>query len=77
MNKSLETTLVGLIPTLVGSIPPKLVNVTASLLAQSRQRISSLRPEEESARAYLCAHLACERYSFISKIDHKIKVRAD
>lgn len=62
MNRSLETTLTGLIPTLTGPIPPELVNMAASLLALSRQRVGALKPEEESARAYLCAHIACERY---------------
>ncbi|RPB19156.1 hypothetical protein L211DRAFT_661909 [Terfezia boudieri ATCC MYA-4762] len=61
MNRSLETTLTGLIPTLTGPIPPELVNMAASLLALSRQRVGALKPEEESARAYLCAHIACER----------------
>ncbi|KAF8456538.1 hypothetical protein BGX38DRAFT_1266291 [Terfezia claveryi] len=58
MNRSLETTLTGLIPTLTGPIPPELVNMAASLLALSRQRVGALKPEEESARAYLCAHIA-------------------
>ncbi|KAI5803474.1 origin recognition complex subunit 6-domain-containing protein [Peziza echinospora] len=61
MNKSLEPLLSGLIPYLTGPVPDALINHATSLLAQSRSRISSLRPDEEPARAYLCAHIACER----------------
>ncbi|KAF8477471.1 origin recognition complex subunit 6-domain-containing protein [Kalaharituber pfeilii] len=64
MNRSLENTLNGLIPTHTGPIPRELVDLTASLLAASRQRVGTLRPEEEPARAYLCAHIACERLRF-------------
>ncbi|KAL8894303.1 MAG: hypothetical protein Q9192_004433, partial [Flavoplaca navasiana] len=38
-----------------------LVELAASLLAQSRNRASSLKAEEEIARTYVCAHIACDR----------------
>ncbi|OCL14110.1 hypothetical protein AOQ84DRAFT_429074 [Glonium stellatum] len=61
MNKSIEQSLTGLIPSLSGPLPPELVNLGQSLLAQSRSKASTLKPEEEIARPYACAQLACER----------------
>ncbi|OCK79875.1 hypothetical protein K432DRAFT_354063 [Lepidopterella palustris CBS 459.81] len=61
MNKSIEQSLIGLIPSFSGPLPPDLINLALSLLAQSRSKASSLRPEEEIARPYACAQLACER----------------
>lgn len=61
MNKSFEPTLTGLIPGLVGPLPPELVQLAASLFAQSKIRISSLKPTEETARQYVCSHIACDR----------------
>ncbi|PWW76799.1 hypothetical protein C7212DRAFT_357758 [Tuber magnatum] len=61
MNKALESTLSGLIPSLVGPVPPELIDLSASLITQSRNRISSLKPTEEGARVYVCAHIACDR----------------
>ncbi|OJD37766.1 origin recognition complex subunit 6 [Diplodia corticola] len=61
MSKPVEQALVGLVPAHNGPIPPELLNTAVSLLAQSRNKASSLRPEEEIARTYACAHLACER----------------
>lgn len=66
MNKSLEPTLTGLIPGLVGPLPPELVQLAASLLAQSKTRISSLKPQEEVARQYVCSHIACDRYTSLA-----------
>lgn len=65
MDRSLEPVLSGLVPSLVGPLPLELVDLTASLVAQSRNRISSLKPAEEVARVYVCAHIACDRYIFI------------
>ncbi|KAL1900472.1 hypothetical protein Cpir12675_000944 [Ceratocystis pirilliformis] len=42
-------------------IPPQLVDLAGSLVVQSRQRASTLKAEEEIARSYCCAHLACDR----------------
>lgn len=61
MNKSLEPDLISLLPSLAGPIPAELVNLATSLLAQSRSRISNLKPQEEVARSYVCAHIACDR----------------
>ncbi|KAL2175367.1 origin recognition complex, subunit 6 [Thermothelomyces heterothallicus CBS 202.75] len=36
-------------------------DLASSLLAQSRNRASTLKAEEEVARLYACAHLACDR----------------
>ena len=74
MNSSdrpiLEQALVTLIPTYApkhaltdsdSSLPPELVSLAASLLAHSRSKAARLKAEEEIARSYVCAHLACER----------------
>ncbi|KAI9751278.1 MAG: hypothetical protein M4579_006131 [Chaenotheca gracillima] len=61
MNRSIEQTLASLIPTFNGPIPPELLELATSLLAQSRSRASNLKSEEEIARPYACAQIACER----------------
>ena len=61
MDRSIAQALNGLIPTFNGTLPPELVELAASLLAQSRSKASSLKAEEEIARSYACANLACER----------------
>ncbi|TGZ82770.1 hypothetical protein EX30DRAFT_394042 [Ascodesmis nigricans] len=58
---AISTDLQSLLPTLVGPVPPELIHLATSLLAQSRSRISNLKPTEEVARSYACAHIACER----------------
>jgi len=68
MNRTVEQDLNRLLPTLNGALPSDLVQLTVSLLAQSKNRASSLRPEEEIARSYACAHIACERYGMASRI---------
>lgn len=62
MSRQLEQTLLSLIPTYSSDLPPQLVSVASSLLAQSKLNASVLKPEEEVARLYACAHLACNRY---------------
>ena len=57
---SIETSLSNLLPTLNNVLPPELVHLATSLLAQSRTRIS-LKPSEEIARPYACAEIACRR----------------
>jgi origin recognition complex subunit 6 len=61
MDKSVAQALNGLIPTLTGPLPPELLELAVSLLAQSRSKASSLKVDEEIARSYACANLACER----------------
>lgn len=53
--------LTGLIPTFTSPLPLELLELAASLLAQSRSKASSLKADEEIARSYVCANLACER----------------
>jgi len=67
MSRPVEQALHNLIPRLSGPLPDELVDLANSLLAQSRTKASSLSKEEEPARAYACAHLACERYSLLFK----------
>ncbi|PIA92402.1 hypothetical protein CB0940_09450 [Cercospora beticola] len=55
-----ETVLSTLLPT-ISFLPPDLVSLASSLLAQSRSKAASLKPEEEIGRVYACAHIAAER----------------
>ncbi|KAK8038677.1 origin recognition complex subunit 6 [Apiospora rasikravindrae] len=63
MSRTLETTLLSLVPTYpsASSLPRPLVDLASSLLTQSRHNASTLKAEEEVAREYACANLACER----------------
>ncbi|RYO95983.1 hypothetical protein DL765_011721 [Monosporascus sp. GIB2] len=61
MSRALETDLFSLLPTYSQNLPEPLVELASSLLAQSRHRASTLKQEEEVARAYACCHIACER----------------
>ena len=60
MPALVEQSLASLLPT-VSFLPPDLISLASSLLAQSRAKASSLKPEEEIARTYACAHIACAR----------------
>ncbi|KAL8785197.1 MAG: hypothetical protein Q9195_008730 [Heterodermia aff. obscurata] len=53
MDRSIVQALTGLIPTLSGPLPPELVELAISLLAQSRNKASNLKAEEEIARLKL------------------------
>ncbi|KAM0803005.1 origin recognition complex, subunit 6 [Usnea florida] len=61
VDLSMAQALMGLIPTLTSPLPPELVELAVSLLAQSRSKASNLKADEEIARSYACANLACER----------------
>ncbi|KAJ9149966.1 Origin recognition complex subunit 6 [Pleurostoma richardsiae] len=61
MNRNIEQTLFSLLPTQNSDLPPPLVELARSLLTQSRHRVSTLKAEEEIARPYACAHIACDR----------------
>ncbi|KAK4179449.1 origin recognition complex, subunit 6 [Triangularia setosa] len=61
MNRSIEQALLSLIPTHNTTLPPQLTELGSSLLAQSRHKASTLKAEEEIARPYACAHIACDR----------------
>lgn len=60
MLSPVEQTLHTLLPT-TNVLPPQLVTVANSLLAQSKHAASTLKPDEEIARIYACCHLACQR----------------
>ncbi|KAG6360589.1 hypothetical protein INS49_011651 [Diaporthe citri] len=61
MSRQIEQALLSLLPTQNSNLPPPLVELAGSLLAQSRLRASTLKAEEDVARLYACCHLACDR----------------
>ncbi|THX12387.1 hypothetical protein D6D13_04316 [Aureobasidium pullulans] len=60
MPSPMEQALITLVPTL-NSLPQELIDLSTSLLAQSRNKAASLKPDEEIGRTYACAHIAVER----------------
>jgi hypothetical protein len=60
-SATIEQSLSGLLPALNTSLPPELIELALSLLARSRSVAHSLKSNEEIARPYACAQLACER----------------
>lgn len=60
MPTPLEQALLTLLPT-HNDLPNQLLDLSASLLAQSRTVAARLKPDEEIGRTYACAHIACER----------------
>ncbi|KAH8425009.1 uncharacterized protein LDX57_002755 [Aspergillus melleus] len=67
-NRPVEQALGILVPTHANDIPPELLSLALSLVAQSRSLSSSLKPEEEIARPYACAEIACKRLSRALKL---------
>ncbi|KAF2869619.1 origin recognition complex, subunit 6 [Massariosphaeria phaeospora] len=62
MSKAtVEQALTGLLPTINGPLPDELIEFAVSLLTRSRSVTYGLKPDEEIARPYACAQLACER----------------
>lgn len=61
-NRPVEQALGNLVPTHANDLPQELFSLASSLVAQSRSLSSSLKPEEEIARPYACAEIACRRY---------------
>lgn len=61
MSRPVEQALLSLLPTQNSDLPPPVVELARSLLAQSRNKVSTLKADEEIARAYACSHLACDR----------------
>ncbi|KND94381.1 hypothetical protein TOPH_00933 [Tolypocladium ophioglossoides CBS 100239] len=61
MSKQTELALMSLMPAHGPELPPSLVELAGSLLAQSRHRASTLKADEEVARHYACANIACDR----------------
>ncbi|KAI5305091.1 hypothetical protein KEM56_005335 [Ascosphaera pollenicola] len=62
-NKAIEQALAHLIPTHADALPPQIVSLASSLYVQSRHHGSALKPEEEIARPFACAEIACKRLS--------------
>ena len=60
MPTPIEIALSTLLPT-VHSLPPELISLSTSLLAQSRAKAANLKQEEEIGRTYACCHIACQR----------------
>ncbi|KAI0113533.1 hypothetical protein GGR51DRAFT_546812 [Nemania sp. FL0031] len=61
MAKGTEPTLYSLLPSYSTALPQPLLELASSLLAQSRHNAGALKADEEVARSYACAHIACER----------------
>lgn len=68
MSTPIQQALVTLVPTL-NTLPQELIDLSTSLLAQSRNKASSLKAEEEIGRTYACAHIAVERLKHRLDID--------
>ncbi|CAM1509954.1 Fc.00g002890.m01.CDS01 [Cosmosporella sp. VM-42] len=60
MSRQIEQALLSMMPTYGSDLPPQLVELAGSLLAQSRHR-ANIPNQEEVARLYACANLACDR----------------
>ncbi|MCJ1380458.1 hypothetical protein MMC17_003563 [Xylographa soralifera] len=72
MDHAITQTLKNLLPSQNGDLPAELVELALALFAQSKSQAGSLKAEEEIARSYACAHLACSRLKRpldLSKID--------
>ena len=59
-TSTIHRTLNLIVPT-ASTLPPSLIDLATSLLAQSRAKAPSLKPDEEIARPFACCHIACER----------------
>ncbi|CEJ58064.1 hypothetical protein PMG11_06735 [Penicillium brasilianum] len=67
-NRPVEQALGTLVPTHAGDLPQELLSLALNLVAQSRAFSASLKPEEEIARPYACAEIACKRLSRALKL---------
>jgi len=61
MDHAIAQALRNLLPSQNDDLPLELNELALALLAQSRSLAGSLKAEEEIARSYACAHLACSR----------------
>ncbi|KAI1826928.1 hypothetical protein F4861DRAFT_21754 [Xylaria intraflava] len=61
MSRTLEPVLYSLLPSYSTALPQPLVELASSLLAHSRHSAGALKADEEVARPYACAHIACEK----------------
>ena len=62
MDHAIAQALRNLLPSQNGDSPAELSELALALFAQSKSLAGSLKAEEEIARSYACAHLACSRY---------------
>ncbi|RJE23985.1 hypothetical protein PHISCL_03691 [Aspergillus sclerotialis] len=67
-NRPVEQALATLLPTHANDLPQELLSLSLSLVAQSRSFSTHLKPEEEIARPYACAEIACRRLSRALKL---------
>ncbi|KAL2847712.1 origin recognition complex, subunit 6 [Aspergillus pseudodeflectus] len=67
-NRPVDQALAILLPTHANDIPPELRNLALSFVAQSRSFSTSLKPDEEIARPFACAELACKRLARALKL---------
>ncbi|KAL3493386.1 origin recognition complex, subunit 6 [Aspergillus germanicus] len=67
-NRPVDQALATLLPTHANDIPPELRNLALSFVAQSRSFSTSLKPDEEIARPFACAELACKRLARALKL---------
>ncbi|KAJ0424880.1 origin recognition complex, subunit 6 [Aspergillus carlsbadensis] len=67
-NRPVDQALATLLPTHANDIPPELRNLALSFVAQSRSFSTSLKPDEEIARPFACAELACKRLARVLKL---------
>ncbi|GAB7362056.1 hypothetical protein MBLNU230_g2090t1 [Neophaeotheca triangularis] len=68
MSTQVESALNTLLPTL-SFLPPDVIHLSKSLLAQSKSKAASLKPEEEIGRTYACCNIACERLKLRLNLD--------
>ncbi|PHH61521.1 hypothetical protein CDD81_312 [Ophiocordyceps australis] len=61
MGRQMELALLSLMPSWGSDLPPALVDLADSLMAQSQHKASTLKADEEIARHYACANIACDR----------------
>lgn len=61
MSRQIELALISLMPSYGSDLPASLIELSGSLLAQSRNQASTLKADEEIARIYACANIACDR----------------
>lgn len=73
MPTPIEQALITLIPTIT-ALPSELIDLSTSLLAQSRAKAATLKPEEEIARTFCVCNIAVERLKQALGID-KINAR--
>ncbi|PNS18385.1 hypothetical protein CAC42_6202 [Sphaceloma murrayae] len=60
MPTAIDQALITLVPSL-NHLPIELTSLASALATQSRSKAGNLKPDEEIARNYVCAHIACEK----------------